>query len=90
MMNLDGHVKLADFGISKDLSESEIKCTNTYCGTLGYIAPEIYQRKHYNYTADWWSYGCLLYELLTNGSLWFLTKDNDGSFDEEALQKVNF
>ena len=84
---LDGHVKLSDFGLCKDLSECEF--TNSFCGTPGYIAPEIYETLDYNYTCDWWSYGVFVYELLTNGSMWYLCKENsDGMLDDIGLKEV--
>ena len=34
-------------------------------GTLPFVAPEVLQRKPYSYASDVWSYGCLIYGLLT-------------------------
>ncbi|KAG7389873.1 G protein-coupled receptor kinase 4 [Phytophthora pseudosyringae] len=45
-------------------------CIKRRCGTRGYWAPEMLLRDEsgnrlvYNHTVDWWSYGCLVYELL--------------------------
>lgn len=66
--SLDGHIKISDFGLSKELKK-EMR-TKSFCGTPGYIAPEIYRGEEYDYTVDWWSFGVLVYELLTNKSLW--------------------
>ena len=35
------------------------------CGTFGYLAPEVILGKGYSFEVDIWSYGILLYELLT-------------------------
>lgn len=62
VINSDGHLKLADFGLSKDISES--KLTNTFCGTSEYMAPEMLFKKFYDYSVDWWAFGILVYEMI--------------------------
>ncbi|OXA51154.1 Ribosomal protein S6 kinase alpha-3 [Folsomia candida] len=42
----------------------------SFCGTVEYMAPEVVNRKGHSYQADWWSFGVLMYEMLT-GSLPF-------------------
>lgn len=61
MIGLDGHVKITDFGLCKDLN---LKKTSTLCGTPEYAAPEVLERKTYDYKADLWSFGIVLYEML--------------------------
>ncbi len=58
--NPDGILKLADFGISKILSD-EMLTTN--CGTPIYMAPEIWKGGEYNYKVDVWSIGVVMYYL---------------------------
>ena len=62
-LGVDGYVKLVDFGFSKKL-ESGNK-TWTFCGTPEYVAPEIILNKGHDKAVDFWSLGCLMYELLT-------------------------
>jgi len=38
LLDSEGHVKLSDFGLSKILNS---KVTNSFCGTLEYMSPEI-------------------------------------------------
>ena len=63
LMNRDGYVCLADFGLAKFLNPNET--TNTFCGTADYMAPEILDCTGYNKSVDWWTLGILLYEMAT-------------------------
>lgn len=54
---------LTDFGLAKQF-ESDTR-SNSLCGTIEYMAPEIILSKGHDKAADWWSVGILLYEMLT-------------------------
>ena len=56
-----GEIKIADFGLSKIVWESQ---TMTPCGTVGYTAPEIVKDERYSKAVDMWALGCVLYTLL--------------------------
>ncbi|CUM53498.1 uncharacterized protein AC631_02332 [Debaryomyces fabryi] len=56
-----GVVKIADFGLSKQIWEHN---TKTPCGTVGYTAPEIVRDERYSREVDMWAIGCVLYTLL--------------------------
>ena len=64
LLDKDGHIKLADFGLSK-VCFSKNQMAYTMCGTPEYIAPEIIQGRGYNHSADWFSfvYFCLFRDL---------------------------
>jgi len=61
LLDDNGHVCLTDFGLAKELEETEK--TQTFCGTPEYLAPEIIQGLGHDKAVDWWSLGILLYEL---------------------------
>ena len=69
-MDIDGHIKISDIGLSKILEVTDDKAY-TLCETPQYIAPEILKNKGYDKTVDWWALGCILYEMIT-GCLPFL------------------
>ena len=56
-----GQVKIADFGLSKIVWDTQ---TMTPCGTVGYTAPEIVKDERYSKSVDMWALGCVLYTLL--------------------------
>ena len=64
LLDAKGHIKLTDFGLSKILEYDDEKAF-TICGTPQYLAPEILKKKGYNKAVDWWSLGCVMYEMLT-------------------------
>lgn len=57
-----GHIKLTDFGLAKILKDNEKAFT--ICGTYKYIAPEILLNRGYKKEVDWWSLGCVLFQML--------------------------
>ena len=61
LIDEDGYLKLIDFGMAKVLHGDE-KATS-FCGTPEYLAPEIITGEGHNKSADWWSYGILMYEM---------------------------
>ncbi|MDR1364614.1 MAG: serine/threonine-protein kinase [Oscillospiraceae bacterium] len=64
LLNKNGCIKLADFGISKEISPVDM--ARTKIGTPLYMAPEACkQYGEYSFPADIWSLGCILYEMLT-------------------------
>ena len=56
-------VKLGDSGLSRVLDTTG-DLARTAVGTPCYMAPELLDERPYDYKADVWSVGCVLFELL--------------------------
>ncbi|OAF68930.1 hypothetical protein A3Q56_03303 [Intoshia linei] len=64
LITIEGHIKMTDFGLCKEaLVGSEL--THTFCGTIDYMSPEILNHTGHNKSCDWWSLGCLVYDMLS-------------------------
>ncbi|XP_053506395.1 protein kinase C theta type [Ictalurus furcatus] len=81
LLDIDGHIKIADFGMCKENMLGEAR-TSTFCGTPDYIAPEILLGQKYGTSVDWWSFGVLLYEMLIGQSPFH------GHDEEELFQSI--
>jgi len=88
LLDANGHIKLTDFGLSKLLNSSKQKAF-TICGTIQYIAPEVFIDKGYDKMVDWWSLGCLIYEMFV-GKLAFNIKNNTNLSLDLYNKKLKF
>lgn len=94
ILDEDGHCKIIDFGFARPCGPNDRM--HTMCGTPAYLSPEQLDGKLTNgYTriVDWWSYGVLIYELLT-GTPPFCTPNTRESHYEIFLRilkkKISF
>ena len=87
LIDEDGYLKLADFGMAKMLKDQEKAFS--LCGTPEYFAPEIITREGHNKSADWWSYGILLYEMLY-GIPPFYSKNTEKMFELITKAEIKF
>lgn len=59
----NGTVKIADFGIARQLRDDEL--AQTYAGTPHYMAPEVFTQDKYGVEVDLHSVGVVFYEMLS-------------------------
>lgn len=81
LLDARGHVRLTDFGLSKEGISDSSSGANSFCGTPEYLAPEILNRQGHGRAVDWWSLGALLYEMLT-GLPPFYCRDREKLFEK--------
>ncbi|XP_064465827.1 G protein-coupled receptor kinase 2-like [Ornithodoros turicata] len=58
-----GHVRISDLGLAVEVPEDD-EGVRGRVGTVGYMAPEVIENERYTFSPDWFSLGCLLYEML--------------------------
>ena len=63
LLDSDGHCKLADFGLCK-LGMFTTSMTSSVTGNRRYMAPEVRRGDRYGPEVDWWSVGCVVYEMM--------------------------
>jgi serine/threonine protein kinase len=72
------NLKIGDFGFTKQIDEASM---STYCGTLIYLPPEIFNGERYKISSDIWSLGIVLFQLITRQS------ENGVGYLRENIQK---
>lgn len=66
LLDEHGHIRISDLGLACDFSK---KKPHASVGTHGYMAPEVLSKGTcYDSSADWFSFGCMLYKLLKGHS----------------------
>jgi len=80
LLDHKGNVKIADFGLLKELS-STLSKTTAFLGTLNYLSPERLASQPYSFPADIWSMGLVIYfcatgkPAFTSNTFWDLLEE---------------
>nr|CDS22203.1 mitogen activated protein kinase kinase kinase [Echinococcus granulosus] len=59
-----GKLKISDFGVSKEFTENSTKMS--FAGTVAWMAPEIMRGEPCSFKVDVWSFGVIVWEILTS------------------------
>lgn len=57
---------------------------------IGYMAPEVIDNEKYSFSPDWFSFGCLLYEMIEGQAPFRLRKEKVKREEVDRRVKVNF
>jgi serum/glucocorticoid-regulated kinase 2 len=63
LIDIDGHIKVSDFGLAKRLQHKD-DLSATFCGSPEYLSPEMLMGQKHSRAVDFYTLGCLTYELL--------------------------
>jgi serine/threonine protein kinase len=94
LLTSHGHVCLTDFGLAKDFGpnwtsskeEEEEGRARTICGTQEYMSPEMLANQGYGRSSDYWSVGCIAYEML-NGLPPFSSKEGSKALFQKIMKE---
>uniref|UniRef100_A0A8C4QH13 non-specific serine/threonine protein kinase n=1 Tax=Eptatretus burgeri TaxID=7764 RepID=A0A8C4QH13_EPTBU len=88
MLDKDGHIKIADFGLCKE-GITDGATMKTFCGTPEYLAPEVLEDNDYGRAVDWWGLGVVMYEMMC-GRLPFYNQDHERLFELILMEDIRF
>ncbi|CAD8081527.1 unnamed protein product [Paramecium primaurelia] len=86
LIDFDGHVRIADFGLSKQLDQD---IAFSFCGSPEYMAPEMLLKQGHNLQLDLYCLGALLYELIT-GLPPFYSRNTEEIYQRILNQKLSY
>lgn len=88
MLDLDGHIRITDFGLSKDNFSNRSR-TNSFCGSPEYMSPEMLSEESHSRMVDFYALGALLFEMLT-GLPPFYSNNRDEMYNNIVNKELNY
>lgn len=88
MIDLEGNVRIADFGLSKDNFNKRARA-NSFCGSPEYMSPEMLSQDSHTRMVDFYSLGALLFEMLT-GLPPLYSQDREEMYSNIVMQEVQY
>jgi serine/threonine protein kinase len=82
LVGLNGHVKVADFGLARAMDRGSVTAPNVVKGKVGYLAPEMFDGASASVQSDLYGVGIVLWEVLAGQPLY------RGRTDLETLRRV--
>lgn len=73
LIQQNGHIKLADFGLSKE-GVGDADKAKSFCGSPAYLSPDMLNQKGAGKASDIYGIGCVMFEML-NGEPPFYDDD---------------
>jgi serum/glucocorticoid-regulated kinase 2 len=70
LLDTKGHVKLADFGLSKE-GVADADKAKSFCGSPAYLSPDMLSQKGAGKPSDIYGIGCVMYEMMTGESPYY-------------------
>ncbi|XP_065557172.1 G protein-coupled receptor kinase 2-like isoform X2 [Artemia franciscana] len=81
-----GHVRISDLGLAVEIPEGET--VRGRVGTVGYMAPEVIDNARYTFSPDWFSFGCLVFEMIEGQAPFRARKEKVCNAKCSRLKKV--
>ena len=81
VIDAEGHALLTDFGLSKE-GILQGTSTNSFCGSIAYLSPEILRKTGHGKSVDWYLLGVFLFEMLMGVTPYYSMKK------EEIFSKI--
>lgn len=88
MLDEEGHIKLVDFGLSKQGNDQDF-VAKSFCGSPAYLSPEMLVKKGVGKESDFYCLGAVLYEMIVGEPPYF-SDDVSTLYNNISHSKLTF